>query len=233
MEKLVYVLWKSAESTPADFRDEMLGGVCKRIEALGVHGLTVNLADDAIGDAVSARITRLDPALDGTLNFWLDSADDRGPYEDAIALATSRSAGYLVVESVPIVNRTQRAEPGERTPGINMIACLERPERMAWDAWIDHWHGPHRQVALETQCTFHYVRNVVVRALSQGAPAWSGIVEEGFPSDAVTDPMIWYKGNGSADVMKRNSRRMIDSCQVFLDIDRVESHPLSEYRLIG
>lgn len=233
MEKLVYVLWKSPGATTDDFRSAMLGDVCKRIDELGVHGLTVNLADDAIGDAVSARMTRLEPPLDGTLNFWLDSADDRGPYEEAIAAATSRSAGYLVVESVPIVNRTQRAEPGERTPGINMIACLERPERIAWDAWIEHWHGPHRQVALETQCTFHYVRNVVVRALTRSAPAWSGIVEEGFPAEAITDPMIWYKGNGSAEVMKRNLKRMIDSCRVFLDLDRVESHPLSEYRLMG
>jgi hypothetical protein len=233
MEKLVYVLWKSPGASAVEFSNAMLGEVCPSIERLGVHGLTVNLADEAIGDAVSARLTRLDPALDGTLNFWLDSADDRGPYEQAIARATSRSAGYLVVESVPLVNRTQRAEPRERTPGINMIACLERPDRMAWDAWIDHWHGHHRKVALETQCTFHYVRNVVVRALTAGAPAWSGIVEEGFPAEAVTDPMIWYRGDGSADVMKRNLKRMVDSCQAFLDLDRVESHPLSEYRLIG
>ena len=206
---------------------------CPRIEELGVHGLTLNLADDAIGDAVSARITRLDPPIDGTLNFWLDSADDRGPYEQAIADATSRSAGYLVVESVPILNRTQRAEPGARTPGINMIACLERPTRMPWGAWIEHWHGHHRQVAIETQCTFHYVRNVVVRALTPGAPEWAGIVEEGFPTEAVTDPMIWYRSNGSAEAMRRNLKRMVDSCQVFLDLDRVESHPMSEYRLIG
>jgi len=233
MEKLVYVLWKSADASAADFRSAMLGDVSKRFQELGVHGLTLNLADDAIGDAVSARITRLDPPLAGTLNFWLDSADDRRPYEEVIAAVTSRSAGYLVVESVPIVNRTHRPQPGERTPGINMIACLERPERIAWDAWIEHWHGPHRHVALETQCTFHYVRNVVVRALTERAPAWSGIVEEGFPADAITNPMIWYKGDGSAEVMKRNMKRMIESCQVFLDLDRVESHPLSEYRLVG
>jgi hypothetical protein len=233
MEKLVYVLWRSPNASPADFRQAMLDDACPRIEELGVHGLTVNLADEAVGKAVSARLTRLDPPLDGTLNFWLDSADDRGPYEEAIAQVTSRSAGYLVVESVPIVNRTQRSKPGERTPGINMIACLERPKRIAWDAWVEHWHGPHRQVALETQCTFHYVRNVVVRALTKGAPAWSGIVEEGFPSDAVTDPMLWYKSDGSPEVMKQNLKRMVDSCQVFLDLDRVESHPLSEYRIVG
>ena len=233
MEKLVYVLWKSPEATAQDFQSTILGDVCKRFEELGVHGLTVNLADDAIGDAVSARITRLDPTLDGTLNFWLDTADDRGPFEEAIDAATSRSAGYLVVESVPILNTTHRAEPGKRTPGINMIACLERPERIAWDAWIEHWHGHHRRVALETQCTFHYVRNVVVRPLTEGAPRWSGIVEEGFPAEAIGDPMIWYKGDGSPELMKRNLKRMIDSCQVFLDLDRVESHPMSEYRVIG
>jgi hypothetical protein len=58
-------------------------------------------------------------------------------------------------------------------------------------------------------------------------------VEEGFPSEAVTDPMVWYRGGGSEEVMRRNMKRMLESVRAFLDIDRVESHPMSEYRIQG
>jgi hypothetical protein len=176
-------------------------------------------------------MTKFDPPIAGTISFWLDAADDRGPYEDALATVTARVAGYLVVESVPIVNTTRLARPGERTPGINVVACIEKPDRMTQDAWIEHWHGHHKKVAIETQCTFSYTRNVVVRPLTNGAPPWAGIVEEGFPTEAVTDPMIWYCADGSEEKLQQNMARMIESVQAFLDINRVESNPMSEYRI--
>ena len=231
MEKLVYVLWKRELDSPADFKEAMLGDVSKRFLELGVHKLSFNIVDDVAESVASARLTKLDPPVAGTVSFWLDMADDRPPYEQALARATSRSAGYLVAESVPLVNTTHTAALGERTPGTNMVALLEKPERLSWEGWIEHWHGHHRRVALETQCTFLYIRNVVVRALTDAAPAWLGIVEEGFPTAAVTDPMLWYDTGGSQEKLRENLDRMMESCRAFLDLDWVESHPMSEYRL--
>lgn len=231
MEKLVYVLWKENALTDEEFKRALLEGVAKRCLELGTHQLSVNVVDEFVAHTKAVRRTRFDPPLSGLVTFWLNAADDRGPYEDALADVTSRLAGYLVTESVPIVNTTHVAPLGERTPGINMVACIERPERLSYEAWIAHWHGHHKQVAIETQCTYAYIRNVVVRPLTAGAPPWAGIVEEGFPAEAVTDPMIWYCADGSQERLQRNLARMIESVQAFLDIDRVESHPMSEYRI--
>ncbi len=231
MEKLVYVVWKPATASDAEFASTLLDAVAPKLEALGARGLTLHLSDADVQGVLRARITRLELPVSGIVSFWLDAADERAPFERALAEATSRLAGYLVVESVPLRNTTRRAPLRSRTPGIVMVAMIQRPERIPWEAWIAHWHGHHRQVALETQCTFLYVRNVVVRALTPGAPPWAGIVEEGFPADAVTDPMRWYKAEGSPETLKRNVQRMVESCQAFLDLDRVESHPMSEYRL--
>ncbi len=233
MEKLVYVLWKRDHSDEEDFKAQMLGDVAKRVIELGVHALSMNLVDEHVASCAQARITKLDPPISGTISFWLDSADERGRYEELLGRVTSRSAGYLVVESVPLVNTTHHAPLRERTPGTNMVTCIEKPERLSQEAWIEHWHGHHRQVALETQCTYAYVRNVVVRPLTDGAPPWAGIVEEGFPSEAVTDPMLWYCADGSPETLQRNRKRMIESVQTFLDLDRVESHPMSEYPLLA
>lgn len=233
MEKLVYVVWKPAAADGGDdgFARELRERVAPELGAHGARGLTLHLRDAEARAVERARIARLDPPISGLVSFWLDAADDRGPCEAALARACAKLAGYLVVESVPLRNATRRAPLGERTPGIVMAALIERPARLSWEDWIRHWHGPHRQVALETQCTFLYVRNVVVRALTPAAPPWAGIVEEGFPAEAVTDPMRWYKAEGDPEVLKRNVKRMVESCRAFLDLERVESHPLSEFRV--
>ena len=43
--------------------------------------------------------------------------------------------------------------------------------------------------------------------------------------------MLWYKAEGSQAKLEENMGRMIESVKAFLDIDRVESHPLSEYHI--
>jgi hypothetical protein len=34
---------------------------------------------------------------------------------------------------------------------------------------------------------------VLVRAVTPGAPPWTAIVEEAFPAEASTDPMVFYR----------------------------------------
>ena len=232
MEKLVYVLWRPTASTADDFARD-LRAAARAWPRLGARGISVNVVDGFVEPALSMRLTHVDPPPAAVVSFWMDACDERGPIEADLAGRTDRLAGYLVVESVPLVNTTHTAPLGERTPGTNMIALIERPERIAYDRWIAHWHGHHKRVALETQCTYAYVRNVVVRPLTNEAPPWAGIVEEGFPSEAVTDPMLWYRAEGSPEKLQGNMGRMIESVQAFLDIDRVESHPMSEYRITG
>jgi hypothetical protein len=230
MEKVVYVVWKDPALDAASFVECMTGQVAAGLEGLGVRGLSMNLVDGEAAGAAAARITKYDPPMAGTVSLWLDLCDERAAYEHVIAKAAERLAGYLVVESVPLANTVHPSGGGRRTPGINMVACIERPERISYEDWIHHWHGHHKRVALKTQCTFQYIRNVVVRALTADAPPWAGIVEESFPTVAVTDPMLWYCGEGSEEKMTQNMTSMMESVQAFLDIDCVESNPMSEFR---
>ena len=153
--------------------------------------------------------------------------------EAAIDRVTERKAGYLVVESVPLLNTTHTAPEGERTPGTTLLTCLIPKAGMAYDDFLKHWQVVQRRVALETQSTYLYIRNVVVQALTQDAPPWVGIVEEGFPTEAVTDPMLWYKASGSKKTYEENFAKMMDSVNAFLDLSQIESHPTSEYIIKG
>ncbi len=134
-----------------------------------------------------------------------------------------------MLESVALANTTRLADASRRTPGINTIACIAAKTGQPYDAWLEHWLEDHRRVARETQASYAYVRNVIVRALTPAAPRWAGIVEEGFAAEAVGDPMAWYKAGGSRETLQANIGRMIASRQKFLDLERVESHPMSEY----
>lgn len=231
MEKLVYLLWKPDELPLQRLREQLLGVASGPLAGLARRPLSLLLADEWTEPVAKARISRSEPPIAGSLSLWLDCVDLRHPLEAWLAECGVRAAGYLVTESVPIRNESQHAPPGERTPGITMLSLLERPERMPQERWLGFWHEFHTPMAMEVQCTFRYVRNVVVRRLSLGAPAWAGIVEEAFPTEAVTDPLLWYRAEGSQQKLARNMGRMLASVRTFLDVERVESLPMSEYVL--
>jgi hypothetical protein len=231
MEKLVYVLWKSADTGLERFKSAIFGTLTQAVEDAGGRGTAVNLVDEHVAHAGNVRITRFDPPIAGMISFWLDDVERRHAAERVFGSAVSRYAGYSVLESVAIANPAHAAPVGARTPGINVVACIERPEHMTPEAWLEHWLEHHKKVAIETQSTFAYVRNIVVRRFGADAPPWAGIVEEHFPTEAVTNPMLWYRAGDDEETFKRNVNRMMESVQAFLDVSRVESNPMSQYVL--
>lgn len=231
MEKLVYLL-RDATATPAtDLRERLLATCGERLAPLCPGPLSLLVADEAAETVSAAAIRRSQPPVVGMVSLWLDCADARGPVEAALDATGLDPAGYLVAESVPIRNTTHAAPRGERTPGITMLALLERPARLDFLDWVEIWHHRHTPLAIEIQCTYRYVRNVVVRPLRRDAPPFAGLVEEGFPADAVTDPMRWYQAGGDPQKLGERVQQMVESVKRFLDIERVESLPMSEYVL--
>lgn len=231
VEKLLYVIWKRAGESTEELRQALLGPIGSILIERGARSLSVNIADDDAAFASAIRITRRANPISATVSVWLDTHLRRSGIEQALAEVSSRLAGYLVLESVPIVNTKHSAAIGERLPGITTVAFLEKPSAMTYEAWLDRWQGHHTQVAIETQSTYLYIQNVVIRALTPGAPPWTAIVEEAFPAEAATDPMMFYAAAGDEQKLRENQRRMMDSCQTFIDFSTLESHPMSTYVL--
>jgi len=229
MEKLIYVLWKEPGATADDFREELVSRCSVQLEKCGVRRLAFSVADSDVTFARPSVITRLPTPMAGIASFWLDTHLDRAAAEAVLADTCSRIAGYLVLESVPIVNTKHPTPRGSRTPGVNTIGFLEKPERLSTAEWLELWQGQHTRVAIETQCTFLYIQNAVVRALTPDAPPWVAIVEEGFPHEALTDQKTFYAAGDSDAVLERNRGRMIESCRKFIEFDRLESHVFSQY----
>lgn len=228
MEKLACVLWKPERASSDDFAKALLAQA-PELKARGAARLRIDVVDADVAAGERARFGRMDPPKDAVVMFWLDEADLRGPIVEHLSELASRVEPFLVVESEPIRNTRHVAPPGQRTPGFNLVTCIEPKAGLSHAEFIRLWHQEHRRCALETQSTFAYVRNEIVRAFGAGPPAWAAIVEESFPIEALTDPRVWYDARGSEERFERNRKWMIESCAAFLALDRVEAHPMSEY----
>ncbi|MFQ5512955.1 MAG: hypothetical protein ACE5FG_00845 [Myxococcota bacterium] len=227
----LYVMWRRPGLSPESFTTALIHFVGPELRALGALDLVLYAADARAEAARAARITRLDPSLDGTLSFRPPCAAASEGIEAVLASCCGRVAGYVVERRVALATPKTDEAPGVPSAGLVMLACLERPDWIDPESWQQRWLEEHVSVALETQSTHLYVRNVVIRALTDAAPPWAGFVEEGFATEAVTSPMLWYDARGSPEQLERNLARMLESCRRFLDLERIESHPLTRYRL--
>jgi len=229
MEKLVYLLWKRAADPNNDvFRDRLLGALPQALAGHGASQVKLSISD---GDVAAGRSLHLGAHRpDALLTFWLECIQDRAPAEALVAAACGRIAGYLVVESQALRLATDPRAAGRRTPGFSLVGCIEPRDGLSHDRFIELWETIHRDVAIDTQSTFSYVRNEVVRPVTPGAPPWQGIIEEGFPNEALSNPQAFYDAVGDEAKYRTNLRRMMESCGAFLSLEKVDSHPMSEYR---
>ncbi len=229
MEKLVYVLWRPEGVSETIFRQRLTGVVSQRLLDAGVLRIQVNVVDDAVRPAEATRQVNSHPAADALVSVWVQSAIESRRLERILLESSRGLAGYLVAESEPVANTRHVSEPGQRTPGYSQVVFLQKPHRLGYEAWLDYWLNQHTRVAIETQSNFRYVQNVVVRPLTCAAPAWDAIVEECFPAEAMTNPMAFYDARDDEAKFRKNQKAMIESCMKFIDFDRINVIPTSEY----
>ncbi len=229
MEKLVYLGFRRSDESDADLAKRMLQEVAPELQRLGALRLKVCVVDDDVAPGDGLRIGRMEPAKGAFVSFWLEQSQERGPLEALLREATGDLAGYLVVESVPMPNTTQTAPLGQRTPGFNGVTCIVKLDELSHEEFIERWYRDQRDMAIEVQSTFGYVRNEIVRPLTEDAPVFSAIVEENFPADAMTDPRAFYAYATTDEELNARRKTMVDTVRSFLDLSKLESHPMSEY----
>ena len=169
------------------------------------------------------------------MSVWLDSYEHRGAVERALADIGQVVAGYLVTESLVDDYGTTRHgrhrdwPDGARSPGVVTVALIHRPDGLDYREWILRWHGTQSPLSGELQPRTRYVRNEVVRPVTDGAPAIDGIVEEGWPSaEHVSDPRLFFNAKDDEELAV-NVTRMMESVSACLDLGRLRSSTMSEY----
>lgn len=227
MEKVVVILQR-AEADEA-WCTALRTDIADAVLALGPPGVIVNVRDAPVRDALMT-LTTLDPPAVGLVTLWTQQyyGEQVTGALEILRGVSDRLAAYLVTESVPLP--TPDTAPGERTEGFANVALLRRPAEMDRETWLRRWHLDHTTVAIETQSTFGYVQNTVVRALTPDAPAVDAIVEELFPLAATRDLHAFFGAADDADLADRMARMVASTSAFGANVD-VDTVPTSRYVL--
>ena len=230
MEKVCLPLWRAADEAPGTWAADELRP--RLAAAPAVRGATLHAeapSYDALRHGTGARGTM----LTGLVSLWADSYQDLDlPGLLADAPYTAWHA-YLVTESVPQpYGAAMTWAEGERSPGLSIITLLDKPAEVAEPEFYRCWHGLHRLTTAECHPFTSYVRNEVVRPLTDGAPAYRGIVTESAPDDQdFLDPDRFYVSGGDPQQLKVNQKRVFGEVVQFIDLATIQVAPMSEYVL--
>ena len=230
MEKIIYALWRHPSERLADFSARLRHDIAPQL-AQAAKAVRLNLQDEQVAGGASPRMTSTQPQMDAVGQVWLDSAHAtvRAPVDVLIGQTAMRFAAWLVCESTAIPNVLHPPQPGARTEGFSQIVFLGRPPRLGWEAWREIWQRDHTAVAIETQSNFEYVQNLIVRPLTYGACDYAAMVEECFPAAAFTDEAVYFDAVGDLAKLQANQARMAESCARFIDFDRIDCLPTSQF----
>jgi len=230
MEKVLYSLWRRPGEDRETFFLRLREETAPRLLARGARGLQLNLRDAAIAPAAAMDRQMTLPSMDAIVHLWVDSAVNelRQPYDDMLAEASGRIAGYLVTESQPLMNTEFPPAPGARTVGLSQVVFMKRPPRLTPEAWMDLWHGDQTRLAVLLQNNFFYAQNVVVRPVTYAAPPYDAIVEECLYEEAITDPRYRFRGD-SFEQREKNTMAFLENTSKMVDFDKIDVYATSQY----
>ncbi len=229
MEKLVFLLGDAdAGVVPrdrVDLRDTLLGlgGALRREGALRADLTVADLHDPVADEVAQFNAYGL---LDAKLSVWVDSVDVWPSMDKVLQPLATRVACYLVTESIPRALADHRPQPGERSPGVQLVTTFPRPDRLDIETFHARWHGSHTPLSLETHPLLAYNRNSVARVLTPGAPRLDAIVHESVAStQVVADPVAFYRS-------REDQKRVQEDLLSFVDFPELSMVLMNEYTLL-
>ncbi|MGX9674227.1 hypothetical protein [Mycobacterium sp. HM-7] len=218
--KLIYALWGSGFDTALQSTQLHV-----LLQAAGVRRLQINV-DDVDVEAAMLRITTFDNPVPAVVSVWTDADVDPEPISDLLAAISQRSAGWEVEETVRL--DPPAVENGVRTTALAQIGFLRIPADLDPADWLQIWQGQHTSVAIDTQDTFGYVQNRVLRTV-HGSERVDAVVEELFHMAAMTDVHAFYGSGGDDAELQRRMTLMIESVTRFGAHTNLDSVPTSRY----
>ncbi len=235
LNKLIYCIWPPEGQESGRLRDVLLHDIAPKLIGGGAVRLSMDISDPESRMRSPAPKLYKDRPIGALINIWLEDLGVRNRIEDILRYAGFRIAGYLVEESVyRDYGGNRHSGPrdwpdGRRSPGVVAVTLMERPRRLEREEWIRRWHGTMSPVSEAIQPRARYVRNIVLRSLTEDAPPFEGIVEEVWPSKKhVSNPFLFY-GADNLFQLARNMIRILRTVKSFLDLRRIRTTVMSEY----
>jgi hypothetical protein len=236
MEKLVHVIAGTADVGAEDLRRVLLDELAPEWRRGGASQITVSITDRHLHAQylhrtdLSGATETLVPAIGAVVESWIDCVDDHHGISASFRTAGLDAAGYLVTESVPV--RQARTWPAdEAAPGVSLVTTIDRPAGLDEAAFFAHWTTVHSPMSVRWHPLVGYVRNHVVRALTDGAPSCAGIVSESFATvdDLLVPERFLGAGDDGVSLAARQAAMAAD-VRAFLDLERCFPFAMRQYR---
>ena len=230
MEKIVFKLWRSDSNSLEKFKKSLLVDLPKTLESL-ISELQINIADEDVNEAAALAQTNYSQNPDAIVFIKVASLYYSENIISILQSFATKVEGFIVSESI-ILQDDSKDHQGKRSEGFSQVVFLEKPLEMTEFNWFDHWTHHHTKIAIETQSNFTYIQNTVVRPLQKDSPNFIAVIEECFPSEAMSNPSIFYNAENDSELLLKNTELMMDSCSRFIDFQKIEVIPTSRYRMI-
>ena len=170
MEKVIYALWRRPDHDLAPIGEWLTSDVVTHLggrdDVLGARVLV-----EAPEYAIPAR-SNPHGELCGLVSVWLPTYQDRDSIDDLMRDGPAHEwHAWLVCESVPTAYGAELTWPmGGRSPGLTQLTLFDKPSGLDEARFYRLWHVIHRRTTADVHPLWYYVRNEVVRSLTQGAP---------------------------------------------------------------
>jgi hypothetical protein len=222
-------VWKRENQSGDEFKDQLLTLVVPALQALSrVKKLRIAVVDSDVDAARGRRLESFAPLADGVVTIFSEGELDESAV-CAVLLATVKGCDVFGVdETVAIENMEHRGVVGERLFGFCQMVFLQCPARLTEAEWRDNWQRLHTPIAIEIQANFAYRQNRIISKLADNALPIHALVEESFIPDAMTSDHAFF-GVENDDELRRRQTKMMESCGRFLDYDKIDVIPMSEY----
>lgn len=230
MEKIVFKLWRNNSDSLEKFKESLLVDLPETLESL-VSELQINIADDDVKAAAELVQTNYSQNPDAIVFIKVTSQYHSENIVQILRTMANKVDGFIVSESI-ILQDGSKDHTGKRSEGFSQIVFLEKPIEMTEFDWFDHWTHHHTKIAIETQSNFTYIQNTIVRPLQNDSPNFIAVIEECFPSEAMSNPSIFYNADDDSELLLNNTKLMMESCSRFIDFQKIEVIPTSRYRMI-
>lgn len=232
MEKVIVPLWKPDGVDPESFSQHLLGELAGILSLdSAVLSLKMCIVDEYVAPAAGYRMESiLTPAWDAAIIAWCHAGDNILQHRANIEKYCDQFHAYIVTESDRLPVDYSDVPLGHKSDGMNEIVALQKPDWLERDEWIRIWHESHTQIAIDTQSTYGYRQNIVARALTADAPQVDAFIEENFPEKAIHSRLGFYDVDSEEEKQERE-RIMIESCARFIDFEKIDCTPTSEYIL--
>ena len=229
MLKFMYPVWKPGSQSGDEFRDLLLSVVVPALRTIpAVELLRIAVVDSDVAVASGRRLESISPLADGVVTIYSPGELEQSEVCAVLQANSERFSAFGVDETIAIENVTHPALPGERVFGFCQMVFLQRPPRLTESQWLDNWQRLHTPIAIEIQANFAYRQNRVIANDLGKELVIHALVEESFPPEAMTSDQAFY-GVENDDDLHRSQTAMMESCARFLDFDKIDVIPMSEY----